>query len=402
MHAELARVTQASSELKAQMEEMRESNSSALREGERVARDQTAEAEQAACTAREATSAMQAELARATEASSDLQAQVEAIRVSSDAAVQAGVQEAKDQVAEAQVQIASMQSELERLTEALRLAGGGQTHTTLPSCPSTSSTAEEPWCDRVTVSIPTTTTTLAQLLAIVNSTIVPTVFDLGGQQIQGEGSEGLSLNASYVTLRNGTILLGASNAAGGTSLCVKGRNVEFDDIMIIGGHVGLSVRPGSELTLRDCVIFDAHMGVQVGGGEGDTPTIEGQTPAQRCNLLALNLTISDCGQGGSFTVGSGGAAVLSDCNFSGGGGHGILVWGDVPTKLTANRCVCSGNEGTGVIVHSGAVAELVGCSLMDNSEGSVMVWGSGSRALVQGCTFSTEPVLCEGGVLTQL
>lgn len=242
-----------------------------------------------------------------------------------------------------------------------------------------------------------TTSNLNELLSMVNNASRPTVFDLGGQRVHGLGSQSVLMDARNMTLRNGTIILGSSPTEKGSSLCVRGANVELENIVIIGGHVGLWVRPGATVTLRNCEIQGSYIGVWV--GSTDIAAVSVQTQAEDSELTASDLKVSGCGKGSGFTVGRGGSAMLTDCAFTGGGGHGMLVFGNGPTRLTAKRCVSSGNQGKGVVVQAGAVAGMTRCSVTGNKEGSLMVRGVGSITSLGECTVDPKPMSCERGVL---
>lgn len=202
-----------------------------------------------------------------------------------------------------------------------------------------------------------------------------------------------------MTLKNGTITL-ANPSRGGlnSTLFVGGTNIELEDITIIGGSVGLCVMPGSTVTLRNCTILDANIGVWV-GSTNLAPTRAVKESTKPSKLDAWDLKISDCGQGGAFCIGGGGTAMLTDCNFGRGRGHGVVVSGDGPSNLTAKRLVCIGNAKKGMIVQSGAVAELISCSLMANEQGSLIVRGTGSRAILSACSLDDEAMQCQGGEL---
>lgn len=242
-----------------------------------------------------------------------------------------------------------------------------------------------------------TTSNLNELLSMVNNATRPTVFDLGGQRVHGLGSQSVLMDARNMTLRNGTIILASSPTEKGSSLCVRGTNVQLEDIVIISGHVGLWVRPGATVTLLDCEIQGSHIGVWV--GSTDIAAVSVQTQAEDSELTAFNLKVSGCGKGSGFTVGRGGSATLTDCSFTGGGGHGMLVFGDGPTRLTAKRCVSSGNGGKGMVVLAGAEASMTRCLVTGNKEASMIVRGVGSKVSLNECTVDPGPVSCECGVV---
>lgn len=314
---------------------------------------------------------------------SDLTAQIAALKVSSEAAAREVERLALDQAAAVRVEA----EKLKTVTEALRMSEAARA--AMP--------AARPDNGRVVVHV--TTTDLSELLVLVNRAAVPTIYDLGGQHLQDCGNYSLHIDTSHVTMRNGTILLGVSQAQTRSSLCIRGTDVELEDIVIVGGHVGLVIEPGAAVSLQSCEVKGAYIGVLVGGTTLQQTTC-GLSPTTRTSTLTADtLTVSGCGKGSGLTVSIGANVKLIRSTFSGGEGHGVIVYGNARSQLTAVHLESFDNVGLGMSVQSGACAKLTHCSLEGNTEGSLLVSGLGSRALLRGCTLDDLAVLTEGGAM---
>lgn len=241
-----------------------------------------------------------------------------------------------------------------------------------------------------------TTPTLSELVLLVNRALIPTVYDLGGEYLRHSGNHSLVIETSWITLRNGIIILGQPHAKTGPSLCVKGTGVKLNNLLIVGGHVGLSIKPGANVSLLECAVQDAYIGIWVGGTKLE-PKSDNQGRTKASEMTAVDLTVSGCGEGSALTVGLGAEVELITGRFFNGGGHGVVVYGDAPSRLRASKLTCEFNKGLGMSVQAGADVDLNGCSFMCNTEGSLSVSGAGSHAWMTSCSLDVLPVSSDEG-----
>lgn len=221
------------------------------------------------------------------------------------------------------------------------------------------------------------------------------MYDLQGNDIPClPGEKQLFLTASNVTLYNGTIRLGTSPSER-FNLFVDGRNVTLDNITIKGAERGLSVRPGSQISLRDCNIEDSMWGVVIGSVPEQDAT-NGTAPGTPATLVAYNVNIIGFDKMG-IDVEPGGNATFDGCNISGGGSAslGVIVKG----RFTAAKLMS--NVGQGLWCSTGGKAVLECCSLTAASPGEagIQVRDPGSRADLCCCTLEGEPSKCLGGTV---
>ncbi|MEW5317082.1 MAG: hypothetical protein WDW38_008413 [Sanguina aurantia] len=188
-----------------------------------------------------------------------------------------------------------------------------------------------------------TSNSLDELLRLANGIRRPTVFDLSKRDLHSSTSGQHLLSASDVTFRNGTIHLAGGDS--GSSLCVQGTGVEMEGVRVQGGRVGLKVQPGASLTLRNCSVERAFIGVWVGGTAGETHS-------RASTLVAEGLSVGENNGGSGLAVGCNGNVVLKNSDISGGKGYGISVSGGAFSRLRATDVSCCNNKGKGVVVHS--------------------------------------------------
>lgn len=229
-----------------------------------------------------------------------------------------------------------------------------------------------------------TSNSLDELLRLANGIRRPTVFDLSKRDLHSSTSGQHLLSASDVTFRNGTIHLAGGDS--GSSLCVQGTGVEMEGVRVQGGRVGLKVQPGASLTLRNCSVERAFIGVWVGGTAGETHS-------RASTLVAEGLSVGENNGGSGLAVGCNGNVVLKNSDISGGKGYGISVSGGAFSRLRATDVSCCNNKGKGVVVHSGADVVMTRCTITGNRDGSVLVRHRGSKAVLASCTLDTKAVV---------
>lgn len=237
---------------------------------------------------------------------------------------------------------------------------------------------------------------LEELLLLANKVSGPTVINMCNGTFKYNVGDSTCITRSNFTLQNGTIQLHQGPTTTGPSLSFKGSGVELANVTIIGGKVGVWVEPGSYLTLTDCEVCDAYIGVWVGNPSNPATPSGSNRPS---NLDAVRLNVHGCSKGSGLGIGGGGAATIDDSKFCGGGGIGILVSGNTPSRLIATKVECLGNKAEGVVVKAGAYAELADCVLKDNVVGSVLVRGEGSKARLWSCYLDKEGEAIEGAEL---
>lgn len=233
-----------------------------------------------------------------------------------------------------------------------------------------------------------------ELLNLANSAPRYSVIDLCGRHYRYLGEGSTTITNSDITLRNGTIHLALIPKNVGPSLQVRGSGVRMEGLTICGGSVGVWVNPGADVTLTNCLIQRAFIGVWV----GRNPTVAGQLQ-KASHLMAEGLKVSECSRGSCVGIGNSGTAILRDCELSGGKGCGITVCGDSPGRLDATGVRCFGNAGGGVMVKAGSQVSMTNCSIRDNQGGSVWVRGKGSKLLLQNCEMDVKGVASEKGKL---
>lgn len=229
----------------------------------------------------------------------------------------------------------------------------------------------------------------------------PVIFDLGGHEIHCvSGEKQLYLTGSNVTLRNGTIHLGTSPSER-FNLFVDGRNVNFDHVTIKGAERGLSVRPGSSVTMRECEVQDAMWGLVVGSVPGADPA-NGTAPGTRASLAAHNVKISGFHRIG-LDLQPAADVQLTNCVISGGMGNPALVQPFVGMyvsgKLNAKGLVCTGNAQQGLRCFAGGSVVLEGCTFdsCPDAEMELEVLDAGSTVQLCYCMLSMEPTKHKGG-----
>lgn len=222
----------------------------------------------------------------------------------------------------------------------------------------------------------------------------PVLYDLQGNDIPClPGEKQLFLTASNVTLYNGTIRLGTSPSER-FNLFVDGRNITFDNITIKGAERGLSVRPGSQVSLCDCNIEDSMWGLVIGSVPEQDAT-NGTAPGTPAILVAHNVNITGFTQIG-IDVEHGGNATIDGCNIGGGGSVSPDVF--VAGRFTAAKLLC--NVGHGLICASGGKAVLECCSFGGASPRmGIHVRDPGSRVDLCCCTLVREPSKLLGGTV---
>lgn len=141
---------------------------------------------------------------------------------------------------------------------------------------------------------PVRTNNLRELLVMVNRFQTTggsrETYDLKGREVRCPSDVNhLFITASNVTLTNGVLWLGGNLDEAGATLFVKGSNVELNKLTLKGGKVGLSVRPGGGVTIRDCEIQGSHTGLTVGKNDRDHFNVD--DAGSIATLVAFNLKI---------------------------------------------------------------------------------------------------------------
>lgn len=222
---------------------------------------------------------------------------------------------------------------------------------------------------------------LADLVQLVNDTKSPTTFDLGDQELHSVGSGDIIISASDVSIKNATISLETAGAAS-PNLCFSGTGVQMDDIIISGGNIGVRLLQGASVTMRACTLHRNNIGVHA----VSAPKPDSAQPS----LVVHGLKILNCTTQ-SIYCGANKRMQLTDCLVTGNSGaHSIVVHG----SLQATRLSCTGCAGKGL--HVGARGDAVvtdsiitgstGCSV-DAQAGSKLTLG---RCTIDGTTATTK------------
>lgn len=170
---------------------------------------------------------------------------------------------------------------------------------------------------------------IRSVLAQMAENPVPAIYDFQGRQVHSAGRRDINIVSDGVTLRNATFILPGPKlhrGLGGSSLVVTGRDVKFEDVSIIGGQSGVSIKGRGSLTMRHCRVLEANYGVHV----------EGQGW-----LVAQDLQVRDS-LSSAFHLSDDASVDVVDCDVSGSGYDGIEALGS--SIMTGVRMKVTGCE----------------------------------------------------------
>lgn len=216
------------------------------------------------------------------------------------------------------------------------------------------------------------------------------IFDLGNRELRWTSRDQtpLLITASNVTLRNGTILLGRlleelidfrSFLVEPRPLCVESGNVVLERIIINQhlGEVALFIKPGGSVTMRDCEVHNAKIGVQVGNNPAQA-LVDTAAPKENCaRLLAHRVKILEYLDIG-VRMEQGARVQLHDCTINAGN-----IFGDPSTDKHPSSILITGPD-------SSLHGYKVSCNVADNPPDGTMLCRNGGRAVLESCTLSCK------------
>lgn len=239
---------------------------------------------------------------------------------------------------------------------------------------------------------------LEELFSEINSSAVPTTFDLGGRtlyhQVSDQPAVDIIITASNVTVRNGKLHHSDLNDRLAPGLHVQGSNVGLESITLQGGNWGVLVMPGGSAKLSKCSVLESNFGLGVGnfGFIGTAGT---------ARLEAIDVVVVGCA-GRGLSVGKGGQARLQGSDFKNCFHHGIFVGGDSSSRLTATNVRCNGNKKRGLCVIAQGKAMLSKCNMLGNTGGSLFVQEAQSVIKHSQCALDSFLEALQGGNIREV
>jgi Right handed beta helix region len=186
------------------------------------------------------------------------------------------------------------------------------------------------------------------------------------------------------------------NASRGVVVC-DGARAELSDCTLSSNALdGLEVaHKGSEARALACRFQHnkrvGHTAEQASVGEGEGCTSTGILYTGYYTAKQGSLTLTECkaddNVGSGILVASGARAELCKCSLQGSQKYSGLQVGDAGSHATAGSCTAKGNAGSGVLVHSSACAELRESTLLGNTLDGLIVRHKGSKARALACSF---------------
>ncbi|MEW5307297.1 MAG: hypothetical protein WDW38_001322 [Sanguina aurantia] len=203
-----------------------------------------------------------------------------------------------------------------------------------------------------------------EVVALMQLSSIPTVYDLEGQTLSFPEGEGLRLHGR-ATLRNGRVDLGPAGM-----LQSHGSDVVLEFITVVGKLVGVVVMGGS-LTMTACEVRGCNTGVEVMGGSVFT---------------ASGLYLLDCGDVGIRLSGSSKASI-STGTITGTGTAGISMCQH--SSMAGAQMHITARENSAADVRHHANLALTGCTLVGQQPGErlVRVCDDGS-VVITGCALN--------------
>lgn len=231
---------------------------------------------------------------------------------------------------------------------------------------------------------------LTSFLKVVNNAHSPTIYDLGGLEMRFSGGKGeqLEISRSGITICNGSIWLADNGVEDGPVILVSSQQLLLEKLLITGGKRGLSLNPGSRVTMRDCEMTNQRRCVHLGP----------ESPWNEAMLIASGVKFSSYSTAGLSV--DGGHASLTNCVFDGNTSKGTAV------TLIGSHCVleasgvrCINGKAGGISCSQGGEAFLDRCSFQGNAKYDLQVMDEDSCVVLTACDMELKPKTCDGGTV---